>query len=248
MIEGSGSIPRLVDPDPGGQKTRGYGGCGYGGFGSGTLPGIVSAHRPAAWGDWPGPSSRPWCGRGGPCSAARCLPPAHPATAKLLSLAVLWIHEILLRIRIRMRIQILLYIVSDLQDVKKITRYRTFTSFFIFQWQKVIKKSKNNRNRCFFLLFLLHRRIRSGSLSLTNGSGSGRPENIWIPRIRIRIRIRNTALQFSSSEKPIEEFDWNDFCRSMNYYLKGKLSNSVLWKVLPLSRFGPDFLFRNSPV
>jgi hypothetical protein len=27
---------------------------------------------------------------------------------------------------------------------------------------------------------------RSGSVSLTNGSGSGRPENIWIRRIRIR--------------------------------------------------------------
>ncbi len=36
--------------------------------------------------------------------------------------------------------------------------------------------------------------FRSGSILLTNGSGSGsrRPKNIWIRRIRIRIRIRNT--------------------------------------------------------
>jgi hypothetical protein len=34
----------------------------------------------------------------------------------------------------------------------------------------------------------------SGSLPLTNGSGSGsmRPKNLWIRWIRIRIRIRNT--------------------------------------------------------
>jgi hypothetical protein len=30
----------------------------------------------------------------------------------------------------------------------------------------------------------------SGSVYLTNGSGSGRPENIWI----LRIRLRNTVL------------------------------------------------------
>ncbi len=34
-------------------------------------------------------------------------------------------------------------------------------------------------------------RAGSGSVSLTNGSGSGRPKNIWI--LRIRIRTRNTA-------------------------------------------------------
>ncbi len=37
----------------------------------------------------------------------------------------------------------------------------------------------------------------SGSIPLTNGSGSGfrRPKNMWIRWIRIRIRIRNTDLQ-----------------------------------------------------
>jgi hypothetical protein len=33
----------------------------------------------------------------------------------------------------------------------------------------------------------------SGSISLTNGFGSGRPKNIGILRIRILILIRNTA-------------------------------------------------------
>jgi hypothetical protein len=33
----------------------------------------------------------------------------------------------------------------------------------------------------------------SGSKLLTNGSGSGKPKNMWIRWIRIRIRIRNTA-------------------------------------------------------
>jgi hypothetical protein len=32
----------------------------------------------------------------------------------------------------------------------------------------------------------------SGSIPLTNESGSGRPKNMWIRWIRIRIRIRNT--------------------------------------------------------
>ena len=39
----------------------------------------------------------------------------------------------------------------------------------------------------FFFCFLDVGRI--GSASLTNGSGSGRPKNIWI----LRIRIRNTG-------------------------------------------------------
>jgi hypothetical protein len=38
--------------------------------------------------------------------------------------------------------------------------------------------------------------VGSGSIPLTNGSGSGRPKNMWIRWIRIwmRIRIRNTDL------------------------------------------------------
>ncbi len=40
-------------------------------------------------------------------------------------------------------------------------------------------------------------RAESGSIPLTNGSGSGRPKNMWIRWIRIQIRIRNTGFSFS---------------------------------------------------
>jgi hypothetical protein len=58
--------------------------------------------------------------------------------------------------------------------------------------------------KVFFLLFLLvDRRIRRRiliSLSLTNGSGSARPKNIWIQRIRIRnTDIGRIALLYSGA-------------------------------------------------
>ncbi len=56
----------------------------------------------------------------------------------------------------------------------------------IFQWCKVIKKSQNSRNQVFSYFFCLTTEgAGSGSVPLNNGSGSGRPKNLWI-------RIRNT--------------------------------------------------------
>jgi hypothetical protein len=90
--------------------------------------------------------------------------------------------------------------VSDLQDVNKVFLLiillfeGTFTSFF------EDKKSQNNRNHCFsdyFCVMIEGSGSRAASGSLTNGSGSGRPKNIWILRIRIRIQIRNTGLNTS---------------------------------------------------
>ncbi len=56
----------------------------------------------------------------------------------------------------------------------------------------------------------------SGSIPLTNGSGSGsrRPKNMWVRWIQIRIRIRNTALKTSTgkkSGKPLMKYmkTWN---------------------------------------
>jgi hypothetical protein len=51
--------------------------------------------------------------------------------------------------------------------------------------------SQNSRNQGFsyYICFI---REGSGSIPLTNGSGSGRPKNTWIRWIRIR--IRNTAI------------------------------------------------------
>ncbi len=54
------------------------------------------------------------------------------------------------------------------------------------------KKSQNSRNHGFSYYFcLMLEGSRSGSIPLTNGSGSRRPKNMWIPWIR----IRNTAVK-----------------------------------------------------
>ncbi len=62
----------------------------------------------------------------------------------------------------------------------------TFTSFF--KGKKVKKKSQNSRNEGFpdyFCLMIEGSRPGSGSIPLTNGSGSGtrRPKNTWIRNI-----------------------------------------------------------------
>jgi hypothetical protein len=77
--------------------------------------------------------------------------------------------------------------VSDLQDVNKVFLLINFLRYIyiIFQRYKVIKKSQNSRNQCFSYYFCL----------MIEGSGSGKPKNIWIHWIKIRIRIRNTAVR-----------------------------------------------------
>ncbi len=67
-------------------------------------------------------------------------------------------------------------------------------AYYFFQRWKVIKKSQNNRypgsNQCFsYYICLMVEGYGSWSVSLANGSGSGRPQNIWI----LRIQIRNTG-------------------------------------------------------
>ncbi len=58
--------------------------------------------------------------------------------------------------------------------------------------KKVIKKSQNSRNEGFSSCFcLMMEGSRSGSVPLTNGSGSRRPENL-------QIRIRNTGFGTAS--------------------------------------------------
>jgi hypothetical protein len=63
-----------------------------------------------------------------------------------------------------------------------------FTSFF--KEKIVIKKSQNSRNQGFFYYFCL-KTEGSGSVHLTNGPGSGRPENIRI----LGSGSRNTGLR-----------------------------------------------------
>ncbi len=109
-------------------------------------------------------------------------------------LAVLRIHDILVRIWIRA--SILLFSTLALKtptktNIKKvfvlITYEGTFTSFFIdiiFRRQKIKKKSQNNRNQGFSYYFQLMIEgsgsvpltNRSGCVPLTNGSGSRRPK------------------------------------------------------------------------
>ena len=97
--------------------------------------------------------------------------------------------------------------VFDLHDINKIFCFFAkffclslsegkFISFFIDTY-KVIKKSQNSRNQCFSYYFgwMIE---GSGSVSLTNGSGSGRRKNIWI----LRIRICNTG----SNQSPVAFF------------------------------------------
>ncbi len=64
--------------------------------------------------------------------------------------------------------------------------YGTFTQFF----KDKKSKHKNSRIKVFLKLFSLDRRmIGSGSIPLTNGSGSERPKIMWIRW------ILNTAVQ-----------------------------------------------------
>jgi hypothetical protein len=107
---------------------------------------------------------------------------------------VLRIHEILLRIR--MRIWIPLFFASDLQEVKK----KFFCLFYflnvhLHHFSKIKSHKRSHKTvginvfSYYFCLMIEGSKSWFVSVSLTNGFGSGRPKNIWI----LRIRIRNTA-------------------------------------------------------
>jgi hypothetical protein len=68
----------------------------------------------------------------------------------------------------------------------------TFTSFLK---DKKSKRSQKTLGIKVFLLFLLDERSGSKSKPRNNGSGSGRPKNMWIRWIRIR--IRNTKIFYN---------------------------------------------------
>ena len=120
-------------------------------------------------------------------------------------LAVLRIRDILVRIRIRgsvplksdqvIRLLILLFSSVTFQTAtRNIFLQNIFAHYFLevhlhhFSEINVIKKSQNRRNQGFSFYFcLMIEGSGVGSVPLTNGSGSGRPNNI-------RIRIRNTEI------------------------------------------------------
>jgi hypothetical protein len=65
--------------------------------------------------------------------------------------------------------------------------------FIIFKDKKSKRSHKPVGIKVSYFFGLVIEGSRSGSIPLTDGSGSRRPKNMWIRWIRIRIRIRNTA-------------------------------------------------------
>ncbi len=129
-------------------------------------------------------------------------------SATLISLRI---HEILVRVRIRgwcgsvpMTNGSGSGSLFSLVTFKMSTKISSFSNFFClllfegtfksFLKIKIRKKSQNSGNQCFSYYFLLMIE-GSGSVSLTNVFGSGRPKNIWILRILIR-RPQHRLLQF----------------------------------------------------
>ncbi len=113
--------------------------------------------------------------------------------------------------------------VIDVQDANKkqiffifvllITFFKRYI-YIIFQ-EKSQKESQNSRNQgfsCYFCMII----EGSGSIPLTNGSGSvsGRPKNMW----RIRIRIRNTGKNPRAEYSMLDPFTLK----------KGAFSNSCI--------------------
>ncbi len=89
----------------------------------------------------------------------------------------------------------------------------TFKTFFKDKNQK---ESQNSTNQGFSYYFC--KMIEgSGSIPLTNGSGSGKPKNMWIRWIR----IRNTALYGLKHEILVAEFFYT--LQAFN----GKMTNKV---------------------
>jgi hypothetical protein len=106
--------------------------------------------------------------------------------------------------------------------------------------QKVQKKSQNSKKQGFpYYFFLLIEEFGSGagsrSIPRTNGSGSGRPKNMWIRLIRIRIHNtdRNESTNIPISRLRIEtkpkrfnvsqNLKWNVSIYSKNFGTKPKL-------------------------
>jgi hypothetical protein len=75
---------------------------------------------------------------------------------------------------------------------KKLIFNTIFSAYYFFKVNlhhfskiKSQKESQNSRNQgfCYYFCMMIE---GSGSIPLTNGSGSGRPKNMWIRWIRIR--------------------------------------------------------------
>ncbi len=119
----------------------------------------------------------------------------------LVLILVLRIHDILVWIRIRIRGSMHLNngsgssyfrhwpsIGQQKTNKKKVFLLFTFRRVHLHHFSKISQKEvTNSRNQGFSYYFCLMIE-GTGSMTLTNGSGSRRPKNIRIRRIRIRIR------------------------------------------------------------
>ncbi len=83
---------------------------------------------------------------------------------------------------------------TNLQDANKKLFFLNLSAYYFlkvylhhFSKIKSQKESQNNRNQGFSDHFCMMIEV-CGYIPLTNGSGSGRPKNMWIRWIRIRIR------------------------------------------------------------
>jgi len=91
--------------------------------------------------------------------------------------------------------------VIDLQDAsKKLIFEHNFSAYYFlkvylhhFSKIKSQTESQNSRNQGFSYYFCMMIE-GSGSITLTSGSGSGRPKNMWIRWIRIRNTANNKIL------------------------------------------------------
>ncbi len=102
--------------------------------------------------------------------------------------ALLWIRDILVRIRILGSVTMSNESGCGSERPNNIRmRIRT-----MLKSHKEV--TQNNRNQGFSFLYFCLMMEGSGSVLVTNGSGSGRPRNIWI----LGIRIHNTDLKYQN--------------------------------------------------
>ncbi len=110
-----------------------------------------------------------------------------------------WIHDILVRIRIRGSVPLLFFFLA----FKMSTKNKFFCFFFLKVHLRQSSKIKGHKEVTkhlksrFFQLFLLnYRMIRIWIRANNDGSGSWRPKNLWI--LLIRIRIHNTLKNYKN--------------------------------------------------
>jgi hypothetical protein len=115
--------------------------------------------------------------------------------------------------------------VIDLQDANKIPTYY-FLKVHLHHFSKlkspkeVTKQYRRNQGFSYFFCLLIE---GSGSILLTNGSGSGRPKNMWIRNTVKYICIRPyLLLLFTPLKKALNWKDTRYYCQCCDNFIRGK--------------------------